>query len=30
MPCMGLFMLDEALSALTGFAIETGVEELTA
>jgi saccharopine dehydrogenase-like NADP-dependent oxidoreductase len=30
MPCMGLFTLDEALSALTGFAIETGVEELTA
>jgi hypothetical protein len=30
MPCMGLFTLDEALAALTGFAIETGVEELTA
>jgi saccharopine dehydrogenase-like NADP-dependent oxidoreductase len=30
MPCMGLFPLDEALAALAGFAIETGVEELTA
>lgn len=30
MPCMGMFTLDEALSALTGFAIEIGVEKLTA
>lgn len=30
MPCMGLFTLEEALSALAGFAIGTGVEELTA
>lgn len=30
MPCMGLFTLDEALSALAGFAVKTGVEELTA
>jgi len=30
MPCVGLFTLDEALSALAGFAVETGVEELKA
>jgi saccharopine dehydrogenase-like NADP-dependent oxidoreductase len=29
MPCMGLFTLDEALAALDGFAIETGLETLT-
>ena len=30
MPCMGLFTLDEALAALAGFAIETGLESITA
>ena len=30
MPCMGLFTLDEVLAALDGFAIETGLESVTA
>jgi saccharopine dehydrogenase-like NADP-dependent oxidoreductase len=29
MPCMGLFSLEEALAALHGFAIETGLEMFT-
>lgn len=29
MPCMGLFTLDEALAALDGFAVTTGIEVLT-
>jgi saccharopine dehydrogenase-like NADP-dependent oxidoreductase len=30
MPCMGLFTLDEALAALTGYAIETRLDIVTA